>query len=291
MRGGVRAREGEVSLSVLAEGPEPAIRRWPSEVKAVKMEAPAASKWARTALGFEADARQAEILDCESNRVLLCCTRQWGKSTVTAVRALYEAWWRPGTLVACVAPVRRQSRYFLIKVKKLLEERLGERPLRDPRADPGDGLSVRLKNGSAVLGLPGNEDTTRGLSAVDFLILDEAARIPDETYHAVRPFLATTGGRLWALSTPDGQAGFFYDEWHDAKAKWTRMSVPATECARIPAAFLEGERRALGEHVFAQEYLCRFLASRSQLVPRGLVDEAVTEGEERLDVSRLFPGG
>lgn len=264
---------------------------WVPAAAGPRAERPAPSVWARERLGFEADARQAEILDCAEKRALLCCSRQWGKSAVTAVRALYEAWFRPGSLIVCVAPVRRQSRYFLLKVRKLLEERLGTRALSDARAEPGEGLPVRLPNGSAVLGLPADEDSTRGLSAVDFLILDEAARIPDEAYHAVRPFLATTAGRLWMLSTPNGQAGFFYDEWHDEGAEWKRVAAPATECVRIAPETLEQERRALGEHVFAQEYLCRFLASRSQLVPRGLMDEAVTEREQPLDVSRLFPGG
>ena len=265
-------------------------RVWRPAVGPGQRERPAASAWARAALGFEADERQGEILDCESRRVLLCCTRQWGKSTVTAVRALYEAWFEPGRLVAVVAPTLRQAGYLLAKVRALTEERLGVKAQRDPRAGQGDGLSVRLPNGSAVLGLPADADTTRGLSAVDFLIVDEAARVADETYHAVRPFLATTGGRLWALSTPNGQAGFFYDAWHEGGAEWKRVAAPATECARIPAWFLEDERQALGEHVFRQEYLCEFLASRSQLVPRGLIDESLTEAEEPLDVTRLQEG-
>jgi hypothetical protein len=149
-------------------------------------------------------------------------------------------------------------------------------------------VSVRLGNGSAVVGVPAREATARGLSGVNFLIVDEAARVPDEGYQAVRPFLATTGGRLWLLSTPDGQAGFFHDEWHDERAEWLRIAAPATECGRIPAAFLEEEKQALGEHIFAQEYLCRFLASRSQLIPRGLVTGAVRKEEAALDTRTVF---
>lgn len=252
--------------------------------------APAPSLWARDALGFQPDPRQAEILDCPSPRVLLCCSRQWGKSTVTAIRALHHAWFHPGSLIVCVAPISRQSALFVQKVRHFLTTSLGVTPRRDPRAGRGDVPSLLLPNGSALLGLPATEATTRGLSAVDFLILDEAARIPDPAYHAVRPFLATTSGLLWLLSTPRGQAGFFHDEWHDAAAGWTRLSVPATDCPRILPDFLERERRSLGEHVFAQEYLCRFLASRYQLVPRSLLDAAVTPAEQALDLTALFPG-
>ena len=36
------------------------------------------------------------------------------------------------------------------------------------------------------------------------------------------------------------------------------MRITAAECPRIPAAFLEEERLALGEHWFTQEYFCEF---------------------------------
>ena len=266
------------------------VRAWKATQAAVAAEAgrPGAAEWARAALGFEADERQRMVLECEAKRVMLCCSRQWGKSTVTAVRALYEAWFRPGTLVACVAPTERQARFFVLKVRDLAVKRLGTKVRRDPRDAGGAGLSARLENGSAVVGLPGDADTTRGLSAVDFLIVDEAARVRDEVYRAARPFLATTGGRLWLLSTPNGQAGFFHDEWHDEEADWVRVSAPATECGRIGAEFLEGEKRALGEEMFAQEYLCQFRASGSQLIPRALVDEVVTQKEEAMDLRAVF---
>lgn len=254
---------------------------------------PPPSLWARDALAFLPDPDQASILDCPAPRVLLCCTRQWGKSTVTAIRALHHAWFHPGSLIVCIAPVARQAGLFLQKVRHFLRARLGVAPRRDPRSGPGASPSLLLPNGSALLGLPATEATTRGLSAVDFLILDEAARIPDAAYHAVRPFLATTSGRLWLLSTPNGQAGFFYDEWHDPadpQSGWTRLSVPAIACPRISPDHLQRERRSLGEHVFAQEYLCRFLASRYQLVPRGLIQSAITAAEQPLDVADLFPG-
>ncbi len=30
--------------------------------------------------GFEADSKQAEVLESDPHRLLLCCSRQWGKS-------------------------------------------------------------------------------------------------------------------------------------------------------------------------------------------------------------------
>jgi hypothetical protein len=39
----------------------------------------------------------------------------------------------------------------------------------------------------AIVGLPANEATVRGFSAVSLMLVDEAARVPDELYEAVKP--------------------------------------------------------------------------------------------------------
>ena len=81
---------------------------------------------------------------------------------------------------------------------------------------------------SRVVGLPGNEATVRGFSAVSLLLIDEASRVPDELYHALRPMLAVSDGGLWLMRTPHGKAGFFYEEWERGGPGWER--VRATGC-------------------------------------------------------------
>lgn len=88
-------------------------------------------------------------------------------------------------------------------------------------------------------------------------IVDEAARCTDETYHALRPVLATSGGRIVLLSTPHGRQGFFFREWIEGRG-WHRVSITADLCNRIPADWLAQERDSLPPHVFASEYLCQF---------------------------------
>ncbi len=99
---------------------------------------------------------------------------------------------------------------------------------------------MQLTNGSRIEALPGTEKTIRGFSGVDLLVLDEAARVDDELYFAVRPMLAISGGALMMLTTPHGKRGVFYEEWTGG-AGWERYEVPAAECPRIPEAFLEEE--------------------------------------------------
>ena len=91
--------------------------------------------------------------------------------------------------------------------------------------------------------------------------------------------LATTDGLLWLTGTPSGQAGFFYEEWMLGGTHWLRMSVPATECARITPEFLERERISKGENLFRQEYLCEFLAGPGQMFTAEMIDGCIEEGQ------------
>ena len=147
----------------------------------------------------------------------------------------------------------------------------------------GDGqnrISLQFPNGSRIVGLPANEATVRGFSAVSLMIVDEAARVPDDLYEAVKPMLATTDGALWLMSTPYGRRGFFYKEWTHGGDDWLRVEAPATECSRIPARFLEEEREKKGERLFAQEYMCQFLQSEDCLFRQEDLDACASEDLE-----------
>lgn len=52
-----------------------------------------------------------------------------------------------------------------------------------------------------------------GFSAVSLLLVDEAARVSDDLYLAIRPTLAVSSGALWLISAPFGKRGFFYEVW------------------------------------------------------------------------------
>ena len=84
------------------------------------------------------------------------------------------------------------------------------------------------------------------LLRISILVIDEAARVPDELYRAVRPMMAVWQGRLICLSTPYGRRGFFHDCWANGGDDWARIEVPAERVGRITQAFLEQERRAHG---------------------------------------------
>jgi hypothetical protein len=212
-------------------------------------------------LGLVPDPWQVRVLESERPRLLLNCCRQAGKSTTVAVLALVEAVFVPGSQILLMSRSHRQSRELY---RRLIEFwlRLGS-PLEKRRTL----YELELENGSRVVSLPCNEETIRGYASITLLVIDEAARVPDDLYRAVRPMLAVSGGRLVCLSTPFGKRGFYYEAWAACDGDWERVEVPADRVPRITPAFLEQERRAMGEAWFRQEYYCSFEALEGLVYP------------------------
>lgn len=222
------------------------------------------------AVGFEPDDWQRDLLESVADRVLLNCSRQSGKSTTAAVIAAHQALSRPGSLVLILGPSERQAKETFSKMVSFYR-RLGH-PV---PADSDRKMGLELLNGSRVEALPGTEKTVRSYSAVDLLVVDEAARVEDGLYYAVRPMLAVSGGRLILMSTPHGKRGVFHKEWTRSDgAGWERYEVPASDCPRIPPDFLEAERRAMPEYWYAQEYGCEFRDTEDQVFSSLLIEAA-----------------
>jgi hypothetical protein len=205
-----------------------------------------------TAAGMAPDAWQEDVLRSSASRVLMLAARQSGKSSVAAALALRTALLQPASPVLLLSPSLRQSAELFRKVVELFGA-LG-RPM---AVSAESALRLEFANGSRVVSLPGDEKNIRGFSGVALLVIDEAARVADALYYAVRPMLAVSGGRLAALSTPFGKRGWFHDEWH-GDGDWHRVKVTADQCPRISKEFLAEERRALGDRWYLQEYGCEF---------------------------------
>ena len=227
---------------------------------------PSPADFARS-LGFFPDPEQEHILNSIIPRGILNCSRQWGKSTVTALKAVHRAIYHPESLILVVTPSGRQSGTFLKKAKHFVTK-LGQKP----KGDGHNDISLVFPNGSTIIGVPSVEATIRGFSAVSLLIIDEASRVDDTIYHTVRPMMAASAAtkshpafpatpECWLISTPHGCKGFFYDEWHreNADPPWSLFAVPAADCARIDRKWLAEERATMPDPLFRQEYCCEFV--------------------------------
>ena len=191
-------------------------------------------------------------MESQERRVIFNCSRQSGKSTIAALKALHRVIFFPRSLVLLISPSLRQSSELFRKVLAFLNA-MDERP----KLQEESKLSITLANGSRIISLPSSEATIRGYSNAAIIIEDEAAAVPDELFHACLPMLAVSNGQYIQLSTPRGKQGHFFEAWESAK--WRKIRVTAADIPRISNEYLEGARIELGSRMFAQEFLCEFL--------------------------------
>jgi hypothetical protein len=236
---------------------------------------PPAADWMKN-MGLEPDDWQRRVLESNHPRLLLNCSRQAGKSTVVAMLALSEALYNENYKVIILGPCHRQSKE-LLKTAYFFYERLGSLAKLRKTQD-----ELELTTGSRLLALPCSGETIRGYSGVNLIIIDEAARVPDDLFHAVSPMLAVSGGKMICLSTPYGKRGYFYEMWSKGGDDWERIEVPVERIKRISASHLERERRTMGESWYRQEYCCSFEALEGPVYPdfaRCLVDGPAPAGQ------------
>lgn len=208
------------------------------------------------AYGLTPDPWQLEVLTGGWDQCRLCCGRQVGKTTTMAALAVKTMLVEFPARVVVTSPSEKQSAELLNRHVRPMMESIGW-PV--PLAKPANELSFELENGSMIEALPGNERTNRGISSVRLLIVDEASRVGDDLYKAMKPVVAMAGGRVIAGTTPFGKRGWFFDEFtRPAPPDWLRIRVRASMCARYPREFLDGQRAEMGDRWFNQEYEASF---------------------------------
>jgi hypothetical protein len=235
--------------------------------------------WARSQCDFSPDPTQETILDSSAPRLLLCCSRQWGKSTITALKAVHFALHNPGSLILIASRTIPQSAEWLRKANSFLRHLSVL-----VRTDGIHRHSLVLPNLSRIVCLSDVPDNVVGISGPGLIVIDEAARVSENLIVALIPMLAASNGHLWVLSTPYKQTGFFYEAWHRNSDLWTRFLVTAENCARISPDFLAEARIHIGDTQFRREFLCEFKAGDDQIFTRELIDRAFRPG-------KLFNGG
>lgn len=252
------------------------------------------------ACGIEPDAKQAAILRSRARRLIVCTSRQWGKSTSAALLGAADAWYdevapearavlgpRAHALVLVTSPTQRQSDETFARLQSFLGARIAEAIEESvPRESdhvplvrvPGTGRrvlsseavsewkvrSLVLRSGARVVSLPGAAETLRGFASVTRLIVDEAAFVDPGLFAAIRPMLLVSRGSMAVLSTPNGRQGEFYRLFVERDGAegddWERHRVPVGDNPRIDPRDLEVDRRELPAWLYQQEYECAFTA-------------------------------
>jgi Terminase large subunit, T4likevirus-type, N-terminal len=231
-------------------------------------------------LELDLDDWQAEVLRSDGD-VLVNGARQVGKSTISALKVLHRALYVPGSLCLLVAPAHRQS-LETFRTATLLYKALGK-PVPEEALNT---MAISLENGSRILALPGSETTLRGYGAVSLIVVDEAARVPDELYHSVRPMLAVSRGSMVCISTPNGRRGWWYSAWSDEGSSWQRHLVLAADCPRIAPEYLAERRREMPDWWYAQEFEGAFTDSDRQAFASADIEAAFDQEVQTWNVCR-----
>ncbi|MFN0106214.1 MAG: terminase large subunit domain-containing protein, partial [Bryobacteraceae bacterium] len=227
--------------------------------------------------GFTADPLQAQIMTDDSGQTLVLGARQTGKSTAAALKVLHTAIQNPGQIILLAAPSNRQSGYILDTARAAAMQIYGQKA--KPIAE-----GFELPNQTQVIGLPDSEPTIRGYSNPFLIVVDEAAFVDDNIYKALLPAQASGRTNLLVMSTPNGQQGFFYEQWENQSADWTRIKIDVSDCPRITPEFLSRARLTLGHESFSQEFQCKFLLAPGAIFTREMVLQCI-----KPNVESLFP--
>ena len=177
--------------------------------------------------------------------------RRWGKTLMAGSIALGEAMY--GGQVAWIVPTYRNARALWRFIE---QHATGFGTLH--RSE----MSVQFVSGRLAVYTADNDIALRG-EAFDLVIIDEAARIREETYtDVVLPTLADRGGRLIAISTPMGR-NWFWREYMRGKE-----GNPDHRCFNAPTINnpMPNIQRAaalaqtmVSERTYKQEWLAEFI--------------------------------
>lgn len=223
------------------------------------------------------DPWQQKVLETNGN-ITLRTGRQVGKSEVISAKAVKFALENPNTTTMIIAASQRQSSLLFEKVRGIID--LKELEGKTLYKEKPTLTKILLANGSRIYSLPTGRTGhfIRGF-AVDLLIADEAAYIPETVWLAVIPMIAVSKqlrgfGWIILLSTPFGKGGYFFNSFTDPD--FTSFHISSEECKRIPKDFLRKEKLRMTKAEYRQEYLGEFTDEWNQFFPTDLIKKCMT---------------
>jgi hypothetical protein len=220
--------------------------------------------------GVVLDKWQKNLLNSASTRVLCLAPRQSGKTEAVVWRCIWQAIYDPGLIVIASPSLNQSSEFF----RRFMQRYRALDGVPDITAE--SALRCELANGSRVRCFPGSEKSVRGFASVKLIFVDEAARVDDELFVALKPMLAVTRGAFYMCSTPHGRRGEFYNVWSEGEG-WERVTIRADQCPRLSPDVLKQQLRELGPAMFKQEFGLEFVDAAEAMFPVELIDRAFDE--------------
>lgn len=228
----------------------------------------------------------------KNKKILLITSRQWGKSTLMTIIAVWTALFFADQTIVIVANKQSTATEIFNRVRLAFLEM-------DNWIKGGveefNKTFVTLSNGSRILTSATSPDAIRGLT-IDVLLLDEFAIIPpkvaDEFWAAVTPTLATRfnnnkNAKLIVASTPKGVGNKFHDLVSKSEQGKNDFKVEKAMWYDFPGrdeSWKENEISTMGSDLFLQEYECYFLNNSGSPFDSSMFDKFADEMKEPLNV-------
>ena len=222
--------------------------------------------------GFQVLEYQAGLLRDKARRIVVRWSRQAGKTTCIALRAIWYACAYPETLTLIVAPTLRQSMIMSDRIQDFLSSLPAEK--RQALVAKMQRTTIRFRNGSKIVALPNSPQLLRGYTA-NQVICDESAFFKDDKlvfYNVLYPMLSTTDGTLVASSTPWSKDSVYYRMTQAAEfSKHTITCEDVVKAGLIKQGFIDEMRSQLPIDRFQREFMAEFVEDVDAWLTQSLI--------------------
>lgn len=212
-----------------------------------------------SAIGYVPHDGQVLVHRSKASRRVLACGVRWGKSTcaaMEAVAALFEP--RASALGWTVAPTYAASKRIFDEVVNTVHTHL-PRHVHDYNPREHRLVVVNFAGGLSTLRGKSADNPVSLLSeAIDFVIVDEAARMKPEIWqqHLMQRLVDRNGWAL-LLSTPSGRNWFhklFKRGQNGRDRSFESWAQPSWMNPHVSRELIEAERARMSVEAFAQEF-------------------------------------
>jgi phage FluMu gp28-like protein len=228
--------------------------------------------FALTFFSFAAKSYQEALLRDQSKRVVVRWSRQAGKTTCIALRAIWFALTYPKTLTLIVAPTLRQSMIMSDRIADFLGQVHEDK--RHALIEKIQRTTIKFVNGSRIVALPNSPQLLRGYTA-NQVICDEANFFKDDQlvfYSIIYPMLSTTDGTLIASSTPWNKDSVFFKM--DRAPEFSHYRVTCEDVVKaglVKQSFVDEMRSRLPHERFQREFMAEFVEDVDAWLTQSLI--------------------
>ena len=204
-------------------------------------------------INWTLDKTRKSILQDDSRFKVLVCGRRWGKTVLSLMYLLKDAF-DANERRWFITPTYRQGKMIVFPILRQMFAGFQNAKLNESE------MSVVFDNGAelAVKGAD-NENNLRGVELTK-AVMDEMAYIKPHVWEEIiMPMLATTEGECLFIGTPKG-----YDAMYDlymkgqSEPEWESWQFTTLDGGFVPKKEIELAKRTMDEVVFRQEFEASF---------------------------------